>query len=58
MQKISVIGAGQMGCGIAHVLALAGIEVTIIDADPASIERAGQIIERNLSRCSGENPSY
>ncbi len=50
MQKIGVIGAGQMGCGIAHVLALAGIDVTIVDADPASIERATAIIERNMSR--------
>ena len=31
IQKVGVIGAGQMGNGIAHVLALAGYQVTITD---------------------------
>ena len=50
MQKIGVIGAGQMGSGIAHVLALAAYDVTLVDADPASVEKALTTIDRNMSR--------
>jgi 3-hydroxybutyryl-CoA dehydrogenase len=45
-----VIGAGQMGSGITHVCALAGYEVRMLDVDPAALERALGVIDRNLGR--------
>ena len=53
MSKIStvgVVGAGQMGNGIAHVCALGGYDVLINDADPARIDTAIQTITKNLTR--------
>ena len=50
MKNIGVIGAGQMGSGIAHVCALAGFEVRLIDVDEKSLERALGAIERNMAR--------
>src|SRR5262249_12389542 len=45
---LSVLGAGTMGAGIAHVAALAGIDVRLYDADPAARERGLRRIEQNL----------
>src|SRR5437016_734011 len=50
METIGVIGAGQMGSGIAHVCALAGLKVHLGDVDPGALERAVQTIDRNLVR--------
>ncbi|MBL8545882.1 MAG: 3-hydroxybutyryl-CoA dehydrogenase [Hyphomonadaceae bacterium] len=53
MSKIStvgVVGAGQMGNGIAHVCALGGYDVVLSDAEPARIDTAIQTITRNLTR--------
>jgi 3-hydroxybutyryl-CoA dehydrogenase len=50
IRTIGVIGAGQMGSGIAHVAALAGYDVRLSDIDPAALERAVQTIDRNLTR--------
>ena len=50
MKKISVIGAGAMGNGIAHVFAQAGHEVTLIDISEKGLEKALQTIEKNLER--------
>jgi 3-hydroxybutyryl-CoA dehydrogenase len=50
MKTIGVIGAGQMGSGIAHVCALAGLDVRMGDVDPAALDRAVQTIDRNLVR--------
>ncbi|MBV9687944.1 MAG: 3-hydroxybutyryl-CoA dehydrogenase [Alphaproteobacteria bacterium] len=50
MGRIGVVGAGQMGGGIAHVCALAGIDVVITDIDDEGLQRGRQAIERNLSR--------
>ncbi|HQZ11436.1 MAG TPA: 3-hydroxybutyryl-CoA dehydrogenase [Devosia sp.] len=47
---VGVIGAGQMGSGIAHVLALAGYDVVLNDLDPKSLERALTTIGSNLDR--------
>jgi 3-hydroxybutyryl-CoA dehydrogenase len=47
---VGVIGAGQMGNGIAHVCALAGLSVTMLDVKPAALERAVKTIGRNLDR--------
>jgi 3-hydroxybutyryl-CoA dehydrogenase len=50
IKTIGVIGAGQMGSGIAHVCALAGLAVRMGDVDPGALERAVQTIDRNLVR--------
>jgi 3-hydroxybutyryl-CoA dehydrogenase len=50
LRRIGVIGAGQMGGGIAHVCALAGFEVTLIDINEAALQRGHEAIDRNLSR--------
>jgi len=48
--RIGVIGAGQMGNGIAHVCALAGFDVRLVDVDRAQLDRALEQIDQNLGR--------
>ena len=48
--RIAVIGAGQMGNGIAHVFAQSGFPVTIIDVSAAALEKGVATIRRNLDR--------
>jgi len=48
--KIAVVGSGQMGNGIAHVFAVAGFGVTMIDVQRSALDRARATIEKNLSR--------
>jgi 3-hydroxybutyryl-CoA dehydrogenase len=50
IQRVSVIGAGQMGSGIAQVAAQSGLHVTLMDVDEARVNRGLQTIERNLER--------
>ncbi len=50
IDKIGVIGAGQMGNGIAHVAALTGIEVVLLDVSQKALEAAIKTIDRNLER--------
>jgi 3-hydroxybutyryl-CoA dehydrogenase len=50
VHKIGVIGAGQMGNGIAHVAALAGYEVKLVDIDPKRLEQALDLIHQNMGR--------
>jgi 3-hydroxybutyryl-CoA dehydrogenase len=50
MQNISVIGAGTMGNGIAHVFAQKGFTVTLIDTQPSQLEKALRTIAHNLDR--------
>jgi 3-hydroxybutyryl-CoA dehydrogenase len=50
MKNISVIGGGTMGNGIAHVFAQYGFDVTLIDVQPAALEKALQTIANNLDR--------
>jgi 3-hydroxybutyryl-CoA dehydrogenase len=50
IERIGVIGAGQMGAGIAHVFALCGYEVKLLDLDPQALSRAVSNIDRNLER--------
>jgi 3-hydroxybutyryl-CoA dehydrogenase len=48
--RIAVIGAGQMGNGIAHVFAQAGFRVTMIDVAEGALGRGRAAIEKNLDR--------
>src|SRR4051812_46979854 len=48
--RVGVVGAGQMGNGIAHVCALAGVDVTLLDVKPSALERAMGTITRNMER--------
>ncbi len=48
--KVGIIGAGQMGNGIAHVIALAGYDVAINDLRKEAFDKALGIIERNMAR--------
>jgi 3-hydroxybutyryl-CoA dehydrogenase len=50
IKTVGVIGAGQMGNGIAHVCALAGYDVLLGDADAARIDAAIQTISKNMAR--------
>ncbi|MBT1076553.1 3-hydroxybutyryl-CoA dehydrogenase [Geobacter grbiciae] len=50
VSKIGVLGAGQMGSGIAHVLAQQGIEVVLFDIAEAQLAKAVTGIEKNLER--------
>jgi 3-hydroxybutyryl-CoA dehydrogenase len=49
-EQIAVVGAGQMGNGIAHVFAQAGFSVTMIDVSADALERARGTITKNLER--------
>lgn len=50
IQKIGIVGAGQMGNGIAHVSAAAGYDVCLQDISEAALDRAKATIEKNLGR--------
>tara|TARA_B100001989_G_scaffold141820_1_gene100782 strand:+ start:174 stop:1049 length:876 start_codon:yes stop_codon:yes gene_type:complete len=50
IKKVGVIGAGQMGNGIAHVLSLAGYNVILNDIDKTILEKASNNIKNNLER--------
>jgi 3-hydroxybutyryl-CoA dehydrogenase len=53
IERIGVIGAGQMGNGIAHVLSLAGYDVVLEDIDAGQLGRATAIIKKNMQRQAG-----
>ncbi|NNK78386.1 MAG: 3-hydroxybutyryl-CoA dehydrogenase [Litoreibacter sp.] len=50
IQKVGVVGAGQMGNGIAHVLALAGYDVLLNDVSQEALDAAIQTIDSNMER--------
>ncbi|MXX35464.1 MAG: 3-hydroxybutyryl-CoA dehydrogenase [Gemmatimonadetes bacterium] len=50
VRRVAVIGAGTMGNGIAHVCALGGLGVSLVDADAAALDRGLATIGRNLGR--------
>jgi 3-hydroxybutyryl-CoA dehydrogenase len=50
LRRIGIIGAGQMGGGIAHVCSLAGIDVVVTDINEEALQRGRHAIERNLGR--------
>jgi 3-hydroxybutyryl-CoA dehydrogenase len=49
-EKIAVIGAGQMGNGIAHVFAQSGFGVTLVDISADALQKARDTIAKNLDR--------
>lgn len=50
VDRIAVVGAGQMGSGIAQVAAQVGIQVVMTDVDQAAVDRGLAAIEHSLSR--------
>ena len=50
LKSVGVIGAGQMGGGIAHVLSLAGLDVKLYDVADGAADKALGLIEGNMGR--------
>jgi 3-hydroxybutyryl-CoA dehydrogenase len=50
IEKIGIIGAGQMGNGIAHVAAVAGCSVVLLDLDQQRIDTGLETLTQNLAR--------
>lgn len=50
ISKVGIVGAGQMGNGIAHVFALAGYDVLMTDISQDSLDDAMMLIKSNLAR--------
>jgi 3-hydroxybutyryl-CoA dehydrogenase len=55
IRKVGVIGAGQMGNGIAHVCALAGLDVLLNDVTPERINSGIATINGNMARQASKN---
>src|ERR1043166_3063478 len=53
IKRIGVIGAGQMGSGIAHVCALKGFDIRLMDIDQPHINSGIENIGRNMDRQIG-----
>ncbi len=49
-EHVLVVGAGQMGGGIAQVVASSGRRVSLVDAAPGAVERGLQAMEKSLTR--------
>ncbi len=50
IQRIGIVGAGQMGNGIAHVAAQAGIDVVMHDVEDRFVQKGMAVIDKNLQR--------
>src|SRR5689334_20042645 len=50
IQSVGVVGAGQMGGGIAHVAAASGLPVVLVDVSTALVDKGRAAIEKNLER--------
>ncbi len=50
IKNVSVIGAGTMGNGIAHVFAQSGFKVSLVDVNPSQLQRALETINKNFDR--------
>ena len=48
IKRIGVIGAGQMGSGIAHVCALKGYDIRLVDIDQSRLDAGLDNIGRNM----------
>ena len=53
IERVGIIGAGQMGGGIAHVCALAGFDVILEDVNAEQIKKTLGVLEKNLHRQAG-----
>jgi 3-hydroxybutyryl-CoA dehydrogenase len=54
MNRVGVIGFGLMGAGIAEVCGRAGLDVVIVDANPAAVERGRSRLESSLKRAENK----
>jgi len=54
IKQVGVVGAGTMGNGIAHVFARAGYAVTLYDVEQRFLDRALEVIAKNLARESSK----
>ncbi len=52
MKKIGVVGCGLMGAGIAEVCARAGLDVVVVESNPATAETGHQRLEQSLTRAA------
>ena len=50
IKKVSVVGGGTMGNGIAHVFALKGFDVNLVDINEELVQKAIKTISSNLDR--------
>ncbi|MBM1816633.1 3-hydroxybutyryl-CoA dehydrogenase [Pseudosulfitobacter pseudonitzschiae] len=50
IKTVGIVGAGQMGNGIAHVMALAGYDVTMTDISENALQAAIKLIDSNMER--------
>ena len=50
ISKVGIVGAGQMGNGIAHVMALAGYQVHLTDISQDALDSAVDLVSKNLER--------
>ncbi|MFZ3584283.1 3-hydroxybutyryl-CoA dehydrogenase [Loktanella sp. DJP18] len=50
IERVGIVGAGQMGNGIAHVFAVAGYDVLLTDVSQDALDKAVALIDRNLTR--------
>ncbi|HVY43076.1 MAG: 3-hydroxybutyryl-CoA dehydrogenase [Bacteroidota bacterium] len=50
VRKVGIIGAGQMGNGIAHVVSLAGYDVALNDLKKEAVDKALATIQKNMAR--------
>src|SRR5436309_14286323 len=51
---VLVVGAGQMGGGIAQVVAASGRRVSLHDAAPGAVERALEVMRKSLAKLAGK----
>ena len=54
IRRIGIVGAGQMGNGIAHVCALAGLDVVLVDVKAEALDKAMTVMARNMERQVGK----
>ena len=58
INKVAVIGAGTMGNGIAHVFAMAGYDVRLVDISEDRLAQALATISKNLDRMVAKEKNF